>query len=466
LNRLVAASVSGGPYDGMSMAWNIDSFGNRSTQLTSGHIPPQATPGLSFNNGRNRADQFIYDAAGNVTNDGVNQYAYDAEGRICAVNGAGGLTGYLYDAEGRRVAKGTLTSFSCDLSANGFTATERYMLGQGGEQLVAVNGSGNWEHTNVFAGGKLLGTYDAGSDGFHYAFSDWLGTKRAQYSLPHGVESLCSSLPYGDSLSCTGSDATNYHYTNKERDAESGNDYFGARYYASGMGRFMSPDWSAKEDPVPYAKLDNPQSLNLYGYVQNNPLTRVDADGHQSCTWCSPWWQFTRNSLEPDPGSMPKPDPPMWRDVNFICYCQSGNNPFQAIQTFKKWYDASQKLSEIAKGVKSAFADKTEADKWREISNTASAAIIRDSNPSSPGPHGSLFVDYATQRLAAANLEYLADKQGTSILSLLGNDSPDSQAGEGVVSQAEKNLHDARQNYREAVSAWAVQNGGMPIPSQ
>jgi hypothetical protein len=48
------------------------------------------------------------------------------------------------------------------------------------------------------------------------------------------------------------------------------------------MGRFMSPDWSAKEEPVPYAKLDNPQTLNLYSYVQNNPLKTVDADGHES----------------------------------------------------------------------------------------------------------------------------------------------------------------------------------------
>jgi len=68
--------------------------------------------------------------------------------------------------------------------------------------------------------------------------------------------------------------------TGKERDAESGNDYFGARYYASTMGRFMSPDWSAKIAPVPYAMLDNPQSLNLYAYMRNNPLGGVDADGH------------------------------------------------------------------------------------------------------------------------------------------------------------------------------------------
>jgi RHS repeat-associated protein len=75
-----------------------------------------------------------------------------------------------------------------------------------------------------------------------------------------------------------------YRSTGKERDAETGfangNDYFGARYYASSMGRWMSPDWSAKVEPVPYSKLDDPQTLNLYAYVGNNPLTRVDPDGH------------------------------------------------------------------------------------------------------------------------------------------------------------------------------------------
>jgi hypothetical protein len=42
----------------------------------------------------------------------------------------------------------------------------------------------------------------------------------------------------------------------------------------------MSPDWSAKVVPVPYAKLDNPQSLNLYAYLNNNPLRATDPDGH------------------------------------------------------------------------------------------------------------------------------------------------------------------------------------------
>jgi hypothetical protein len=48
------------------------------------------------------------------------------------------------------------------------------------------------------------------------------------------------------------------------------------------MGRFMSPDWSGASDPVPYASLENPQTLNLYAYVGNNPLSRTDPFGHAS----------------------------------------------------------------------------------------------------------------------------------------------------------------------------------------
>jgi RHS repeat-associated protein len=70
------------------------------------------------------------------------------------------------------------------------------------------------------------------------------------------------------------------HYTGKERDAESGLDYFGARYYSSTNGRFLSPDWASNAEAVPYAQFDDPQTLNLYGYLRNNPLGGVDADGH------------------------------------------------------------------------------------------------------------------------------------------------------------------------------------------
>lgn len=83
----------------------------------------------------------------------------------------------------------------------------------------------------------------------------------------------------------TGADAADEHFTGKERDTESGLDYFGARYYGSTMARFMSPDWAAQVVPVPYAKLSDPQTLNLYEYLGNNPLKGIDPDGHASLTW-------------------------------------------------------------------------------------------------------------------------------------------------------------------------------------
>jgi RHS repeat-associated protein len=70
------------------------------------------------------------------------------------------------------------------------------------------------------------------------------------------------------------------HFTGKERDTESGLDMFGARYYGSSIGRFMTPDWASAPIAVPYAELGNPQSLNLYSYTKNNPTTLTDIDGH------------------------------------------------------------------------------------------------------------------------------------------------------------------------------------------
>jgi RHS repeat-associated protein len=73
-------------------------------------------------------------------------------------------------------------------------------------------------------------------------------------------------------------------FTGKERDVETGLDYFGARYFSGAQGRFTTPDWSETPQPVPYADFSDPQTLNLYIYARNNPLTLTDPDGH--CPWC------------------------------------------------------------------------------------------------------------------------------------------------------------------------------------
>jgi len=88
-------------------------------------------------------------------------------------------------------------------------------------------------------------------------------------------------------------DSLDVKFSGKKRDAETGLDYFGARYFSSAQGRFTSPDEfkGGIVDPftgqdietnsaLPYAAITDPQTLNKYGYVRNNPLRYVDPDGH------------------------------------------------------------------------------------------------------------------------------------------------------------------------------------------
>src|SRR5256885_13481603 len=91
--------------------------------------------------------------------------------------------------------------------------------------------------------------------------------------------------PWGGELQFANGDSNHYKFTGKERDAETGLDYFGARHYANGLGRFITPDWSAVPVPVPYADLNDPQSLNQYSYVRNIPTSKADLDGHD-CPTC------------------------------------------------------------------------------------------------------------------------------------------------------------------------------------
>jgi RHS repeat-associated protein len=110
-----------------------------------------------------------------------------------------------------------------------------------------------------------------------YYHGDQIGSTRLVTSATGWPVSSDTYYPFGQGPQ---SGHTHYLYTGKERDAESGLDYFGARYYASATGRFLSPDWSEGPDPIPNADFDDPQSLNLYSYVLNNPLNHTDPSGH------------------------------------------------------------------------------------------------------------------------------------------------------------------------------------------
>ncbi|WP_213807878.1 RHS repeat-associated core domain-containing protein [Granulicella sp. dw_53] len=301
VNRLNTATYIPNGSATQYMCWGYDSFGNRTTQGASNlpFLNTACQPDFSSSYTNNWANYDsnnhatgtaqspsypvdAYDQGGNLQNDGIHQFLYDAEGRLCASSGPLGMSSYIYDGEGGRVVKGTISVWNCNSDINGFSETAGYVLGPGGEQVTEVDGAGNWVHTNVFAAGHLVATYD--QQGVHFHLNDWLGSRRVQTDYAGNTEATYQSLPFGEMLpnnQAASLGATEQHFTGKERDSESGNDYFGARYYASSMGRFVSPDPSVLD----FADLGNPQSLNLYSYALNNPLKYIDPTGLDQCIW-------------------------------------------------------------------------------------------------------------------------------------------------------------------------------------
>jgi RHS repeat-associated protein len=228
-------------------------------------------------------------AVGNLL---TGSYAYDGENRIISAPGVS----FDYDAEGRRVKKsdGTL-----------------YWYGAGGDVLQETGLSQTPTSEYVFFGGKRVSRRDAAGNLYFY-LDDHLGTTR-QIVQSNGTPCYDADYdPYGRELGVYVNNCPqNYKFTGKERDTETGLDYFGARYYGSNMGRWMSPDWSGGASAVPYADFSDPQSLNLYGYVRNNPLSKTDPDGHNLLDWFVN--KIKGNPPPPPPPPVqPKPKPPVF----------------------------------------------------------------------------------------------------------------------------------------------------------
>jgi len=273
LNRLLTSNCSANCPDGLStqgFSYGYDRYGNRWSQTVTAGSGGQST--LSFTGAQNggvpnnRIDGYSYDAAGNLLNDGTNNYAYDGENRIVSVNGSAST--YVYDAEGRRFSKTTA----------GVTVANIY---DRKGNLILYNSptaTGGAPFAELYVAGMHLGTYVLNSaitdTIFYYDHAEWLGTERARTDLAGAVCETIASLPFGDGqrINSTCGDVSPMHFTGKERDSESGLDDFGARYFASTMGRFMTPDPLGGHN-------EDPQTLNRYAYVRSNPSSLTDPTG-------------------------------------------------------------------------------------------------------------------------------------------------------------------------------------------
>lgn len=308
LNRLKDATETINSGQTWKQTYKYDRFGNRTfdeantstlpKNCTDSNNAPAVCPNIvpivnpAANTSDNRLQNYEYDASGNMTKDLGNltadpnkrRYTYDGENKQTKVerldsSGStpiGTIGEYFYDADGRRVKKKDVGT---------------------GETTIFV----------YDASGKMVAEYSTdvatGSNAkIGYLTNDTLGSPRIITDRNGNVTSRRDFLPFGEEINATvggrsgvqgyGGDSTRQKFTGKQRDSESGLDYFEARYYSSAFGRFVSADYFEgnpvdlinsyeKSSALPYATLLNPQSLNLYIYVQNNPLSQIDPDGHQ-----------------------------------------------------------------------------------------------------------------------------------------------------------------------------------------
>ena len=262
LNRIAHAYTTGNANWGET--YTIDPWGN----LTNiGPYPNKvhyenlsAAPASTAN----QLPGFGYDAAGNMTGNGSASYVYDAENRLAAT---AGYT-YVYDADGRRVKK---------CSNSNCSAGTLYWRNTGGDPLVETTVSGTATEEYIFFNGSRAARNDIAGNVVHYYFSDHLGSADVVTSATGIVQSESDYYPYGGEIVITTGDSNNYKFTGKERDAESGLDNFGARYYGNALGRFTSTD----PKMITRKRIIDPQQWNMYSYVRNNPLGYVDPDGRE-----------------------------------------------------------------------------------------------------------------------------------------------------------------------------------------
>ena len=167
---------------------------------------------------------------------------------------------YVYDGEGKRVQKtvGTTTTYVYDAAGN-LTAEYGPASPVGGTTYLTADHLGS---TRVVtnSSGAVVARYD------YAPFGE---------ELTAGIDGRTTALLYSSNQYPTVTpDGTDQKFTGKERDAETGLDFSGARYMSSVQGRFSSPDPSRLS-----AFIDNPQTWNMYSYTYNNPLRFVDKNG-------------------------------------------------------------------------------------------------------------------------------------------------------------------------------------------
>ena len=260
LSRLQEATETTGTNQNWKQTFAYDRYGNRNGftyNINGSPVSLNSTnnPAIDSSTNRISAGQgYDHDFNGNVIQDALGRkFGFDADNRQRTVSDTGSqiIATYDYDGSGQRIKK----------------------TNAAGQQTVFV----------YDATGRLVAEYsneNAGASGRTYVTADILNSPRVISNSAGDVTSRRDFMPFGESIAVARSvnqkygvnDGLRQNFTAKERDTETGLDYFGARYYSSQSGRFTGID-PAGPDPV------KPQTFNRYVYCLNNPLRFIDKDG-------------------------------------------------------------------------------------------------------------------------------------------------------------------------------------------
>ena len=225
---------------------------------------------------------FMYDAMGNLSNDGQYDYAYGNRGRINAVTWVAGTTTntvtYDINALGQRVRKTASSSVG---------GTRRFMYDEAGRLTGEYESAGNLVQETVWLGDLPVATLRPQSGStttpiaidIFYVHADHLGTPRA-ITRPtdnkvvwswENMEAFGNNLP-NENPSALGTFTYNLRMPGQYFDQETGTHYNYYRDFDPNTGRYV------QSDPIGLKG-----GINTYGYVKGNPLSQVDPNGLCAC---------------------------------------------------------------------------------------------------------------------------------------------------------------------------------------
>ncbi|MFZ1081160.1 MAG: RHS repeat-associated core domain-containing protein [Candidatus Kryptoniota bacterium] len=251
-----------GPMD--QLTYNYQSGTNKLIQITDA-VPANR---YSFDLDSQPANNYAYDGNGNMIQDlgdVLSFVIYDIDNHPLSVYTAGGLLyQYAYDANGNRMQKNINGTYTF------------YINGPDGKtEVVDWAPSGTNITYNIWAGDDNIGQVriNSGTNRYYY-IKDHLGSIRVTVDASANVVAYNDYYPFGEQMDLRNevnlSDAR-YKYTSKERDVETGYDYFGARYYDSRIGRWLSVDPLMEKYP----------EWSPYSYAMCNPIRLIDTDGRR-----------------------------------------------------------------------------------------------------------------------------------------------------------------------------------------